>query len=394
MIVQIAPTPFFSDRGCHIRIEGITRCIQTLGYETVVCTYHHGNEVPGVTTQRISTIKNYTNVNAGPDKYKILADWKLLLLCIKQFRLHQPSALHCHLHEGVLIGLTIKALFFWKKVKIVGDIQGSLEGELEEYGFFKKYRLLRRPVRFAESLLFRLATRLNCSSQLSYDFILKTHPRLEGKLNLVRDGADRPGELTLNQSVLTRDSLGIPANAFTIVYSGSLLESKGITELKELIRHCKTDDKQVHFLVIGYPVEEFEEYLQVNALESLCTLTGRINFSDLPSYLKLANLAIDPKNSKSGEGSGKIMNYIANDLPVLAFDTGSNRQYFADRRQLMNSVDEFRSMIIDLRNNSSLLAEFAVSNSNHFENHFSWSMAARQLENVYPQIRAADQNSA
>jgi len=107
-ILQIAPTPFFSDRGCHIRIEGIVRCLSQLGYNNTVCTYHHGREVDSVKTKRIKAIANYTQTAAGPSKYKLLADWRLLVLCIKEYHRLKPDVIHAHLHEGLLIGLIVK----------------------------------------------------------------------------------------------------------------------------------------------------------------------------------------------------------------------------------------------------------------------------------------------
>jgi len=85
IILHIAPTPFFSDRGCHIRIEGIVRCLTELGHNNTVCTYHHGRDIQGVSTKRIKSIANYTQTSAGPSKYKLLADWRLLKLTTRPF---------------------------------------------------------------------------------------------------------------------------------------------------------------------------------------------------------------------------------------------------------------------------------------------------------------------
>lgn len=47
--------------------------------------------------------------------------------------------LHGHLHEGGLIGWCSKTILFWKKIHLVMDIQGSLSGELSEYGTFRRF---------------------------------------------------------------------------------------------------------------------------------------------------------------------------------------------------------------------------------------------------------------
>ena len=149
-VLQIAPTPFFADRGCHIRIEGIVHCLDDLGYDNTVCTYHHGRDVDRVNTKRISTIKNYTQTEAGPSRYKLWADWKLLWLAIRQYRQLKPAIIHAHLHEGLMIGLLVKIIFFWRRIPVIADMQGSLTGELDSHGAFDKLPLLRYPTHFLE----------------------------------------------------------------------------------------------------------------------------------------------------------------------------------------------------------------------------------------------------
>ncbi len=84
LVLHIAPTPFFADRGCHIRIEGIVRSLRVLDWDSVVCTYHHGYDVEGVETRRIGAIESYTQTAAGPNPWKLWADLKLLFLSMLQ----------------------------------------------------------------------------------------------------------------------------------------------------------------------------------------------------------------------------------------------------------------------------------------------------------------------
>ena len=47
-VLHIAPTPFFADRGCHIRIRNEIEALRQEGIEVVLCTYHHGQDVAGI----------------------------------------------------------------------------------------------------------------------------------------------------------------------------------------------------------------------------------------------------------------------------------------------------------------------------------------------------------
>ncbi|MFW2404279.1 MAG: glycosyltransferase family 1 protein, partial [Gammaproteobacteria bacterium] len=73
-VLHIAPTPFFADRGCHIRIRGIVGGLAERGYENLVCTYSIGRDVEGVQTRRCATIPGYTKTEAGPSAFKYVAD--------------------------------------------------------------------------------------------------------------------------------------------------------------------------------------------------------------------------------------------------------------------------------------------------------------------------------
>jgi len=41
------------------------------------------------------------------------------------------------LHEGILIGWIIQKIFFWRKIKLVGDFHGSLTKEMISHAYLK-----------------------------------------------------------------------------------------------------------------------------------------------------------------------------------------------------------------------------------------------------------------
>ena len=131
-ILMIAPTPFFADRGCHVRILGEAKALIALGNRVVVCTYHLGRDVDGVAIERILTIPWYKKLSPGPSFHKFYLDllllWKVLLVC----RRFQPDIIHAHLHEGIVIGAIVRRLL---SIPMVADLQGGLTGELLDHGF-------------------------------------------------------------------------------------------------------------------------------------------------------------------------------------------------------------------------------------------------------------------
>ncbi|MEM7359446.1 MAG: glycosyltransferase [Pseudomonadota bacterium] len=388
-ILQIAPTPFFSDRGCHIRVEGIIRCLDELGFRNRLCTYHHGRDIDGVDTVRISPIANYTQTEAGPNKYKLWADWKLLWLAVVQTRKLKPDVIHAHLHEGVMIGLAVKLLFFWRRIPLLADMQGSLTGELDTHGSFNKLPLLRWPTRLLERFLMWAADYIVCSSEHSLALISREFSVPTEKISLAQDGADpvAPGEPESRQQL--RASLNIAQDKTLVMYTGALLESKGLNELKSLLRAC-ADQPDLHFLIIGYPTDNLQPFLQEHGLESSATLTGRVQFEALPSYLNAADIAIDPKFSDAGEGSGKMLNYLAAGLPVVAFANENNRVFLPDDSKLAGNVEEMAQLLSELAKDHNYRQERGEANRQHFTQHFSWQTTRTQLANAYTSLIGAD----
>ena len=48
-VLAIAPTSFFADYGCHVRILEEARALQRRGHRVTVCTYHSGRDPEGIT---------------------------------------------------------------------------------------------------------------------------------------------------------------------------------------------------------------------------------------------------------------------------------------------------------------------------------------------------------
>lgn len=383
-ILHIAPTPFFSDRGCHIRIEGIVRCLTQLEYNNTVCTYHHGREVTGVSTKRIKAIASYTQTAAGPSKHKLLADWRLLILSIQQYRVLKPDVIHAHLHEGLLIGLLIKYLFFWRMTPVFGDMQGSLSGELTAHGSFEKKPFLKWPVIALEWLLMKSATHIICSSQHSLDKIQKEFSINADKISLAQDGADPIEALTEKRRNELLKHWQLPNNKILIVYSGALLDSKGLTELKKVIK--ETNSKDAHFLIIGYPTENLVPFLEQEQLQEKCTLTGQIDFASLGELLSLADVAIEPKNNEAGEGSGKMLNYLAARLPVAAFNTVNNNSFLPAQALLAKDTNELISQLEQLISEPELRDSAGKNNYKRFTEQYSWQNCQTQLDKIYQRL--------
>ncbi len=378
-VLHIAPTPFFSDRGCHMRIRGIIRALNKRAISSVLCTYSLGRDVEGVETVRTAPIPGYTKLEAGPSAFKYLADILLFFRVCSLISSRKPDIIHAHLHEGALLGWAAKLIFFWRKTPMVFDVQGSLVGELEAHGYFKKYKFLKRIFWTLEYLITRMADRFVCSSQNTVDILRNEFNVDIEHAVLVNDGAD---EFQLSDNAALKTTLALPENKTIVIFTGALLEAKGLVYLCETMLQAKIQNTGCHFLLVGYPEEAVRDFSEKNQLQEICTLVGRVPYEQLGDYLALADIALEPKLSDSGEASGKLLNYMGAGLPVVCFDTKSNRQilgengYYAETNGLLEQIEV---VIAD----SVIASEKGAAGKVRVHETFSWDAAGEKIQSVY-----------
>lgn len=329
-VLHIAPTPFFYNRGCHIRIRNEVEALQSKGQRVIVCTYHHGHTPPGVDTRRIKPIPGYTKVSAGYSPYKFIADLLLLLLVLKVTLQEKPRLLHGHLHEGALIGWFVCRALFWRRLPLICDIQGSLSGELEAYGTFGKGSLPLIAFQFIEAVICRLPDLLFCSSVATLRLLKSDFGQPEWKIRLLPDVVPA-AFFSPRQKEQVRHRLQLPTDRQIVIYSGSLLSGKGLDTVLNALLYFAAHPNPPFFLMVGYPVEPAAAFIKHHRLKSMCRLTGEVAYDQLPDWLAAADVALEPKpDSGGGEASGKLLHYMAAGLPIVAFDHAANRSLLGE----------------------------------------------------------------
>src|SRR5688572_9747880 len=108
-VLKIAPTSFFADYGCHVRIYEETRVLQRLGHEVVICTYHTGRDPEGMDVRRAPRANPFARgepryIQVGSNFRKPYYDCLLALKTAQVALQFRPTVIHAHLHEGALIG--------------------------------------------------------------------------------------------------------------------------------------------------------------------------------------------------------------------------------------------------------------------------------------------------
>ncbi len=334
-ILMIAPTSFFADYGCHIRIWQEAKALQNLGHRVVITTYHNGDDMPGLDIRRSWDVPWIKRVMVGSTRHKLYLDVALSYRVLETALRLRPTLIHAHLHEGALIGAALKRLL---GIPLIFDFQGSLTAEMIDHHFLRGTdSRFYRPLRQLERLINLEADALVVSSHNAADVLLRDFGFPADRLYTVVDGINTERFHPFDGSAgweaerrRLRAELGIPEGRRIVVYLGLLAPYQGIDALMEAARLLLPDMPDLHFLIMGYPgVDSYQRLAESLGIAEHVTLPGRILYKDSHAYLALGDVAVAPKMSET-EGSGKIPQYMAMGLPVVTFDTPVSREYLGE----------------------------------------------------------------
>lgn len=384
-VLMIAPTPFFSDRGCHVRIYEEVKALQQNGCEVIVATYHIGRDMDGVSIERISNIPWYKKVSAGPSWQKPFLDILLLLKAFSIAREFKPHIIHAHLHEGAFIGAFVSK---WFRVPLIFDYQGSMTGEMLDHRFLKKNGIIFKLFKELERWIDKVSDLILPSSTGAADVLKSTFGIASKKviplLDAVDTGIFQPG---YNVTDL-RKKLDIPEGRRVIAYLGVLNEYQGLDLLLTAAKDVISQIKEAHFLIMGYPnVERYRDMAESLGISANISFTGRLNYSEAPMYLCMGEIAVSAKLSKT-EANGKISNYMAAGLPTVCFDTNVNREILGDCGVYaeFGDKDALSAAILKLLSNPARIKALKKAVRKRAETELSWRAAGEKMMNIYGKI--------
>jgi len=382
-VLMLAPTPYFADRGCHVRIYEEARALIALGCDVRIVTYHIGRDLPGIPTARIPNVPWYKRLSAGPSWQKPLLDLLLFFKALSFSRTFRPQILHAHLHEGAFIGLLLRPLL---GIPLVMDSQGSLTVECRDHGFFRPGSLLERLFSGLERIINRRADAIITSSTAGAELLGQGWQVPQDKLWPVIDGVDTdrfrpypPGE--------ARARFGIAEDLPLVVFLGILNPYQGVDLLLTTMTILKTRQSRVHFLVMGYPEKRYRRKAADLGLEGMVTFTGRIDYAEAAELLCAGDLAISPKLSLT-EANGKLFNYMACGLPTLVFETPVNREILGSSGEyaLYGDADNLAGRITMLLADGELLARRSREVREKALQDHSWQSRAVRIAQLYRKL--------
>jgi glycosyltransferase involved in cell wall biosynthesis len=354
-ILTIASTPYFSDRGCHIRIFLEAKYLQKFGNKVKVLTYHLGKNVGDFEIKRINNVSWYKKTSPGFAWGKLWLDLKLLKLCYKEIKKNKPNIIHAHLYEGLAIGWLAQKIAN-KKIPIVFDLQGDLKNELENYN--KKSNFLKKIFVWISKIITNKADAIAVSSENALKSVEKVFKN-KNKIFVIKDGVDLDLFKTNKKENLNQEAKKEleeikkrKKDSKTIIYSGGLEEGKGFEEFLREFLKIQSELKNWKLIVYGQGSKKsfYQSLTNEAKAKSKVFFAKENSFLALPFFLKTAEVAVDPKKSSS-ESSGKLMNYMASNLPIICFKNNFNRQRLGKEGLYLNNISELKKILNAFKNN-------------------------------------------
>ncbi len=384
-ILMIAPTSFFADYGCHVRILEEARYLQSQGHQVAIATYHKGRDPKGLTIYRTLPIPWRTGYEVGSSRHKIAFDVLLgarAALCMPQWR---PDVIHAHLHEGALIGLALSKLH---RCPLVCDLQGSLTAEMVDHGFVGRDSRAYRAFYRLEAFINGRAPHILTSTQQTAELLQREFGCAPERISYIPD--------CVNTDVFAppvRDdtwraykaAMGIPLDRTVVVYLGLLADYQGTGHLLQAAATLCRQRDDLHFLIAGFPnVDRYQEQARQLGIGERCTFTGRVPYGQAPDVLGLGDVAVSPKLS-STEGAGKLLNYMAMGLPTVAFDLPVSREYLGDDGiyAAARDSDALAQSLALLLDDDELRRDLAERLRNRAQRHYAWSTSGERILGIY-----------
>jgi glycosyltransferase involved in cell wall biosynthesis len=387
-VLFIAPTSFFADYGCHVRILEEALVLRKRGHRVTIVTYYNGRDIAGLAIERSLPIPWRQHYEVGSSRHKIAFDALLSFKALTVALGLRPDVVHAHLHEGGLIGYLLSRLL---RVPLVFDFQGSLTSEMIDHHFLRPNGLTTRFFRWLEEKVDHVPDAILTSSRHATALLCDEFHCSPAKIYPLPDCVDadtfRPGVLAPGEREALQARWGIRPGARVVVYLGLLADYQGTGLLVEAIQKLVHDQgrQDLHFLIMGYPgVQVYRAYAQSLGVSDYVTFTGRVPYEEAPRMLALGDVAVAPKISAT-EGSGKVLNYMAMGLPTVAFDTPVHREYLGElgiyaRRGQADALAKALGWILAQEAHG---RQVGVQLRERAQALYSWGSAGQGIEQVY-----------
>ena len=220
--------------------------------------------------------------------------------------------------------------------------------------------------------IYDAASHIICVSDYVTHSVKSINPN-DTKCITVYNGIDLSA-FSIKRSHITRQEVGLNNQDFVLIYSGRINPEKGIKELTVALKKL-SDYPQIKLLVIGSSFfgnvtdgDDFSKELRESTkiIQGRIYFTGFISYKDVPSYLKLADLAVVPSMWDEAFGL-TVLEAMATGLPLITTRSGGIPEICEDVACIINReniVENLTEAIINLYNHPEIRSKMSSRSYN------------------------------
>ena len=170
-VLMLAPTMFFADYGCHVRIYEEALSLRALGHRLRILAYPNGRDLSGLDVRRCPGVPFNYRIIVGSHRHKFFYLDAMLGLTALELAIttNPPDLIHAHMHEGALIG---KAASLLRRRPLLFDLQGSLTSEMIDHGWLRPNGKREHVMFWLEKQIDRLPDAIVTSSTQAADWLM------------------------------------------------------------------------------------------------------------------------------------------------------------------------------------------------------------------------------
>jgi glycosyltransferase involved in cell wall biosynthesis len=326
-ILMIAPEPFFEPRGTPFSEYHRIRALLELGHTVDLVTYPFGRDVSmtGLRVFRCARPPFVRDVRIGPSLAKIPLDLALAFTTFRRALTERYDVVHSH-EEGSYIGI----LLGWLTGRPhLYDMHSSLPQQLENFDFTRS-RVIRGLVAWLERVVVRRSR-----------VVIVICPQLEETVRAIDasvpvvliENAPGSGDAPVDGSgARVRQSLGIPADAPMVLYTGTFEAYQGLDLLFAAMAHVRRERPDARLVLAGGRPEQVAEARRQAAaagLDGVALFAGQRPSEEIPAFLDAADLLVSPRSSGTNTPL-KIYQYLRSGRAIVATRLLTHTQVLSD----------------------------------------------------------------
>ncbi len=182
-------------------------------------------------------------------------------------------------------------------------------------------------------------------------------------------------------------------NKLVITYHGVVGEKKGIVEIIGAAEKLTRKYKNLIFLIIGNGYEPYEEMVKKKALDKNFIFTGRVQYSEIPSFLKASDIdfsVLKPTIQYVLTTPTKIFEGMAAGIPILGNAEFPGLVDIIQKHQtgilVKYDLDEIIEALEKLIRDKKLRDKLGKNGKQIFNNEYNWENQEEKLIMFYNKI--------